>query len=660
MAYRLEGKYTKDQILSLYLNQIPYGSNAYGIESAAQTFFQKSAIDLDLAQSALLAGLPQAPSYYSPYGSHVKDMLARKNIVLDRMRNLGYITVAQRDEAKKEKFEFGQVKNLSTAPHFVLAVREYLDQKYGEDFVLRSGLRVTTTLDTELQDAAEKAVEAGAARNTELYQGTNAALVSQDASTGQVLAMVGSRNFFDKDIDGQFNVATQGLRQPGSALKPFAYLTALSMGYPPQTVVFDVPTQFNASGDPTKDYSPQDYDGAPRGAINFRTALAQSVNVPAVKVLYLTGIDTLLKTLESFGITTLTDPSRYGLSLVLGGGEVKLSELVGAYTVLAQEGIKHKQQLVLKVENSKGDVLEEYQDQAEPVMDPQYPRMINDILSDVKARSGLFQNSLNLTVFPGYDLALKTGTTNDYRDAWAIGYTPSFVTGVWAGNNDNAPMQKKGGSILAAVPILSAYLKDVLPGRAPEAFPAPDEISADRPMLNGQSVVTYINGSQTYPQLHDILYYVNKSDPTGPIPANPQRDSQFTNWETGLFEWADRNITGFSTSTGPFNQPIPAGSVIAETVQPSDTGIAFSAPANGSYVTGTIIPISAHVSADAAIAKLELFFNDSLVDSKLTLPAVYDYQVTLTAGTFNSQNTLRLVATDINGIVFSKEVILYH
>lgn len=628
IAYKLESRFTKDQILTLYLNQIPYGSNAYGIEAAAQTFFQKSATDLTLAESALLASLPNAPSFYSPYGTHVQELMERKNLVLRRMEDLGYITGGERVAAQQAEFTFGKVKNLTQAPHFVLAVKEYLDEKYGEDFVRRSGLKVITTLDLPMQEAAEKAVEAGAKRNEELYKGTNAALVSQDAATGQILAMVGSRDYFDSAIDGQYNVATQGLRQPGSALKPFAYVTALARGYPPQTVLFDTPTDFNATGNPEKRYAPQNYDEKFRGPINFRTALSQSINIPAVKTLYLIGVDGLLKTLQSFGITTLTDPSRYGLSLVLGGGEVHLNELVGAYSVLAQEGVRHRQYMVLRVENRNGEILEEYQDEAEPIMDPAPPRVINDILSDVQARSGLFQNSLNLTVFPGYDVALKTGTTNDYRDAWAIGYTPTLVTGVWAGNNDNTPMEQRGGSILAAVPILSAYLNEVLRARQPEAFPAPDPVISDKPMLNGE----------IYQPLHDILYYVSRSNPTGPAPTNPGRDSQFNNWEIGVQTWALTNPIVF-TSTEP--------------------GITITAPANGSFITESSLQITARVVAAAPITKLDVLFNGTLFDSRSNLPQTYDYQNTIAPGTINSQNTLRIDATDVSGAVLSKEIILY-
>jgi len=542
LANWIEEKYSKDKILELYLNQIPYGSNAYGIESASQSYFNKSAKDLTLAESATLAAMIQAPTYYSPWGAHVKDLMTRKNYALDQMYKLGFIDAKQRDAAKKEKLNFA-TQNIGTikAPHFVMMVKDYLSQKYGDDTVEKGGLKVITTLDWNLQQAAETAVKNGADRNTELYQGKNASLVAQDPKTGQILALVGSKDWFDNSIDGKFNVAVQGLRQPGSSFKPFAYVTAFEKGYSPNTMVFDLPTEFSSYTDTCPlikiDYNtdnplcfhPQNFDGQFRGPINLKDSLAQSINISSVKVLYLAGLSDTIKTAENFGITTLGDPSRYGLSLVLGGGEVKLVDMVEAYSVFSQEGVKHNQVSILEVDDQKGQVLEKYLDQAENVIDPQYPKLINSVLSDSDARSSLFQNSLNLTVFPGRDVALKTGTTNDYRDAWTIGYTPSLVAGVWAGNSDNAPMQKHAGSILAAVPIWSEFMNAALQNYPLEFFNKPDDVVENKPMMDGQYM---ING-----QVHDILYYVNKNDPTGPQPANPASDSQYWNWELPISNW---------------------------------------------------------------------------------------------------------------------------
>jgi len=548
LANWIEEKYTKDKILELYLNQIPYGTNAYGIESASQTYFNKSAKDLSLAESATLAAMIQAPSYYSPWGTHMEELINRKNYVLEQMNKLGFIDKQEEKSAQKIKLVFAsQNIGIIKAPHFVMMVEDYLIQKYGEDIVEKGGLRVITTLDWKLQQIAETAVENGANRNTELYQGKNAALVAQDPKTGQILALVGSKDYFDKSVDGNFNVAVRGLRQPGSSFKPFAYVTAFEKGYSPNTVIFDLPTEFSSYTDVCRlvninyndenplCFHPQNFDGDFRGPINLRNSLAQSINVASVKVLYLAGLNDTIKTAQNFGLTTINDPGRYGLSLVLGGGEVKLIDMVEAYSVFSQEGIKHNQAIILEVDSAKGDILEKYLDQATRVIDQQYPKLVNNILSDIDARAGLFQSSLNLTVFPGRDVALKTGTTNDYKDAWTFGYTPFLTIGVWAGNSDNTPMQKHAGSILAAVPMWSEFMNAALQNYPMEFFNKPDGVQENKPMMNGEYI---ING-----QVHEILYYVDKTNPMGPQPLNPEYDSQFWNWELPLKNWR-KNLPG--------------------------------------------------------------------------------------------------------------------
>ena len=545
LAYWIEKRYSKDEILNLYLNQISYGANAYGIEAASQTYFSKSAKDLNLVEAATLAALPKSPSYYSPWGPHKDELEQRKNYILEEMFKLGFIDKEEKQRAQNTQPKFSnQSLGSIKAPHFVMMIRDYLINKYGEEFVEKGGLKVITTLDWQLQELAEKVVKEGAERNTQLYQGKNAALVAQDPKTGQILALAGSKNYFDVENEGNFNVAVQGLRQPGSTLKPFVYLAAFQKGYSPETIVFDLPTEFssynnicpliniNFNDNNHLCFHPQNFDGKFRGPVNLRTALAQSINVPSVKVLYLAGLRDVLKTLHDFGINTLTDPSRYGLSLVLGGGEVKLIEMVDAYSVLAQEGIKHRQSFILEVKDSSGKTLEKYLDQATRVVEPQYPRMINDILSDIEARSGLFQNSLNLTIFPDREVALKTGTTDDFKDAWAVGYTPSLIVGVWAGNNDNTPMQKQAGSILAAVPIWHEFMVKALENQPIEFFNKPEPVLQSKIMLNGE----YISPEG----IHCILYYVDKNDPLGPPPANPENDPQFLNWELPVRLWQEQ------------------------------------------------------------------------------------------------------------------------
>ncbi len=625
LAWRLEQKYNKDEILELYLNQIPYGSNAYGIEAAAQTYFNKSARDLEPQEIALLVSLPKAPSYYSPWGAHRDELLTRKDFVLDQLQ-----LAADKDKEIPLAPPAVRIK----APHFVIAVQDYLINQYGEDYVRGAGLKVTTTLDWPLQELAEKVAADGASRNTELYQGTNAALVAEDGKTGQVLAMVGSRNYFDTEIDGNFNVATQGLRQPGSAIKPFAYLTAFSKGYTPETVLFDLETEFDTTEKPEKSYKPQNFDEKFRGPVTMRQGLAQSINIPSVKTLYLAGLDETLAAVKKMGITTLTEKSRYGLSLALGGGEVKLAELVSAYSIFSQDGVRRRQSIILQVMDSQGKIIEEFKDQPEPVVEPQLVRLINDILSDTQARSPLFQNSLALTIFPNQEVALKTGTTDDYRDAWAIGYTPSLVAGVWAGNNDNAPMQRRGGSILAAVPIWSAFMNEVLKNYSQETFLRPEIILTDKPALNGQYLVNN--------EIHEILYHVSKNNPQGAAPADPKKDPQFENWEKPVLEWARENA-GLISPTGP------GGPISIEIVSPQ----------SGQFLVSGNLNIDTIIKTQNELIKMEIYLNNQLIEQKSSgLGREVHYQNTI-AAPLENQNKLLIKAFDSSNNSQTKEVIFF-
>src|SRR3989344_785181 len=661
LAFRLENRYSKEEIFNLYLNQIPYGSNAYGIEAAAKTFFGKPAKELTLAEAALLTALPKAPSYYSPYGAHVDELMKRKGLILDRMEENGFINKSDRDQAKKTELVFEKSGTKIKAPHFVIAVQEYLNNKYGEDFVRTTGLKVITTLDWKLQEIAEKIVLEGAKRNEELYKGTNAALIAEDATTGQIITMVGSRDYFDTEIEGNFNVAVQGLRQPGSAIKPFVYLTAFIKGFTPDTVLFDVPTEFAAnnpdcppvfeeknipeniaSENPTEEkidecYHPHNFDEKFRGPVALRDALAQSINVPAVKTLYLAGIDNFLKLIKKFDINTLTERSRYGLSLVLGGGEIKMTELVNAYSVLAQDGIKHKQTMILEVKDFNGKILEEYKKQPEEIVDPRYVRLINDILSDENARRPLYQNSFYLTVFDNHEVAMKTGTTNDYRDAWTFGYTPSLVVGVWAGNNDNAPMQKRGSSILAAVPIWNAFVTEALKDRPTETFIKPESAVSEKKVLNGE-----------YPEIHSILYYVDKNNPAGAEPRNPENDCQFTNWEEAIRDWVSKNA-GFVLNTSAVNVKIPP-----------TINVNLKNPLSGSFIINNQIIIDAEINAPAKITQIEVLFNNAvLYSSVVSHESNYRYQTILRPVIVNLQNLLKITVWDSANNKTEKEIILY-
>ncbi len=661
LAVQLESKYNKDDILGLYLNQIPYGSNAYGIEAASQTYFSISARDLTLEKAATLAALLKAPSYYSPWGTHTKELLNRKNYVLNRMEEAGYISKKQNEQSQKKELVFSPPSlGLIKAPHFSLAVKDYLINRYGEYTVTHGGLNVITTLDMKLQGFAEEAVHAGALRNNELYGSKNAALVAQDPKTGQILALVGSYDYFDIKNDGNFNVATQGLRQPGSALKPFVYMTAFQKGYSPKTILYDVSTEFDTRNDLEHSYRPENFDGAVHGPIAMENALARSLNIPAVKTLYLAGFDNVLNNLHAFGITTLNERWRYGLSLTLGGGEVHLIDLVNAYSTLSQEGIHHTQTLVLKISDNNHNTLEEYHDDTNRVIDPQFPRLITNILSDPELRAPIFGSTLSLTIFPNREVALKTGTSEDHRDAWTVGYTPSLAVGVWAGNNDNTPMIRQGSSILAAVPIWHAFLDKALSLYQEEVFVRPDTISLPtKPMLNGEAEYTPIINGKKYPQLHSILYYIDKNNPLGDIPNNPENDSQFNQWERGVLNWASINIPRFSE----YNLPLPEGtfSSFNELNQQSSASdiptISFLKLHNGDFIRPPLT-IGADISSKEDLARIEFYLNKRIINGFPINGKKYHYEYHV-EGSLDPQNLFELKVITQSGKQGSATLLLF-
>lgn len=548
LALKLEREMSKDQILELYLNEIPYGGNMYGIQEASNTFFKKNAKDLTLAESAYLAAIPQAPTTYSPYGQHTDLLEARKNLVLDRMATLGYISTEEASVAKKEKVAFApaEFRGLN-APHFVFFIKEYLEEKYGgSEKVEKLGLRVTTTLDWELQQKGEEVVKKYALENEKNYNAKNASLVAVDPKTGQILTMVGSRDYFDVENEGNFNVALAH-RQPGSSFKPFVYATAFNKGYTPNTVLFDVPTEFNPScsplqlpGKPKECYMPVNYDDKYLGPMTLRDALAQSRNIPAVKLLYLAGVNDSLETAKKMGIASLKDKNTYGLTLVLGGGEVSLLEMTGAYGVFANDGVRLPETGILKIEDSKGKVLEEFKDQAERVLPENTARTISSILSDNTARIPAYGANSPLYL-PGRDVAAKTGTTNDFRDTWILGYSPNIAVGAWAGNNDNTPINKKVAGLVVA-PMWNAFMKEALAKLPAESFIDPDPTEQNlKPVLRGiwqggSTLASSQGTEQVVTDIHSILYWINKNDPQGS--GSSGNDGQFKNWEYPIQAWA--------------------------------------------------------------------------------------------------------------------------
>jgi 1A family penicillin-binding protein len=483
LSIELDRRYDKNQILEWYLNQVPFGQNAYGAEAASQTYFNKSVSELSLAQAAVLTAMIKGPSYYSPYGSHKAELLVRKDYVLDRMVSEGYITEDESESAKKEQITFEEISDPIKAPHFTLWVKEYLEEKYGEDFLREKGLKVYTSLDWELQQQAEEIVKEESLKNRS-SNADNAALVAIDPKTGKVLAMVGSADYFGDPypegcvsgltctFDPKFNAAVGSSenpgRQPGSSFKPFVYATAFEKGYTDTTTVIDAETNFGNWGG--KDYIPQNYDGKFRGEVTLRQALAQSLNIPAIKVLLnMAGLEDSVKTAQSMGISTLNPP--YGPAIVLGGWEVKLLDMTSAYGVFATEGMQISPVSILKITDSDGNIIEQNKKSLKRVLSVNACRLISDILSDNDARAPIFGYGSSL-YFSDYQVAAKTGTTQDYRDAWTIGYTPSIAVGVWVGNSDNSPINQKTGAMIAA-PIWHKFLAGFLSSHPEENFTEP-------------------------------------------------------------------------------------------------------------------------------------------------------------------------------------------
>lgn len=540
LAIKLEKTISKEKILELYLNENPYGGSIYGIEEASRAYFGKGAADLSLAEAAYLAALPQAPSYYSPYGNHKDKLDERKNLVLERMLENAFINQEDYSIASREKVEFlpRPIENIR-APHFVFFVLDQLREKYGDRAIEEQGLKVTTSLDYELQAKAEAIVKKHALENKTKFNAENASLVAIDPRTGNILTMVGSRDYFDEEIDGNFNIATAH-RQPGSSFKPMVYAASFLKGYTPKTVVFDLPTEFSTTCSPSSQplspgatcYNPGNYDNKFRGPVTFEEALAQSLNIPAVKVLYLTGINRAIELAERMGIESLGDKNQYGLTLVLGGGEVSLLDMTSAYSVFATEGIRAPHQAIVKIENNRGQVVEEPQSDRREVLPQQVARQITGILSSNTLRAPSFGSNSYLH-FPGHDVAVKTGTTNDYKDAWIVGYIPSVAVGAWAGNNNNTSMTKNVAGYIVA-PMWNEFMQEVLKKYPNERFNAPDPELDDslKPVLRGVW--------QSERGIHSILYYIDKDNPRGPSPNNPNNDPQFRLWEPPVISWANR------------------------------------------------------------------------------------------------------------------------
>ena len=555
LSVKIERVLNKDQILAIYLNESPYGGTIYGVEEATQSFFGKSAKDVSIAEAAYIAALPQAPTYLSPYGNHQSDLDQRKNSVLRHMLDNNLITKDEYNIAKEEKVTFlPQAVTGIRAPHFVMYVKDQLVKQFGEEALAERGLKVITTLDYDLQQKAEEIVNRRSLANAEKFKATNAGLVAVNPKNGDLLVMVGSRDYFSKDIEGNFNI-TLASRQPGSSIKPFVYATAFSKGYLPNTILFDVKTQFspaceaNSPSSESPCYSPNNYNNKFRGPVSMRNALAGSLNIPAVKTLYLAGIKNTLKLAADMGLTTLNDPERYGLTLVLGGGEVRLLDMTYAYGVFANDGLKAEPRSILEIEDNQGNSIYESQVSAKQVIDKNVALMINNVLSDNVARTPLW-GANSIVYFSNRDVAVKSGSTNNLRDAWVMGFTPNLAVGTWSGNNNNSPM---GGGLsgLITAPTWKEFMDYALDKIPDEKFSQPQiDLTGIKPIIRGEYIdsavlltkmndsgTTTVNMGDILNNIHSILYFVNKDNPRGPYPENPNNEGQYHNWEYAVQKW---------------------------------------------------------------------------------------------------------------------------
>lgn len=480
LAILVESQFSKDEILEMYLNQVNYGGPVYGIEQAAITFFGKNAKNLTLAESAFLAGLPQAPSRYSPFANDVASAYLRRGEVLRRMREEGYISVEQEQQAGSEELVFNNSRIKIAAPHFVMYVRELLAQKYGEEMVNTGGMVVRTTLDLGMQQVVQDLVSQEVDGLARLKVSNGAAMVTKPR-TGEIMAMVGSRNYYDFEHDGQVNVTIRH-RQPGSSIKPLTYATAMEYyGFTPATLIQDQPVTYKFRGGP--DYSPKNYDGKFHGSVTLRESLASSYNIPAVKLLHEIGLDAMIDQGEKMGISTWTNRSRLGLSLTLGGGEVRMTEMMQLYGTFANEGVSVATNPFLEILDYKGRSL--YRNQCaldnkcegvgKRALSSATSYQISHILSDNAARASAF-GVHSVLYIPNQQVAVKTGTTNNLRDNWTFGYTKDYVVGTWVGNNDNRPMSYVASGVTGASPMWQKIMLTLLDPEHPHAFRVPDTL----------------------------------------------------------------------------------------------------------------------------------------------------------------------------------------
>jgi len=664
LSMQIEAKYKKDEILLMYLNEAPYGGAAWGVGTASEQYFGKPVAELNLVESAILAGLPQRPSVYSPFSTTPKAYVARTKHVLDRMLQDGYINTDQFNETLKmvEEYKFYDNSSKIISPHFIFWVKEELAKKYGEDVVEGGGLKITTTLDLKLQNEVQKIVSEEIDKAEKMGISNGAALVV-DPITGQVLAMVGSRGYNSDKTDGNFNVVTQGLRQPGSAIKPITYLTAIKKGWTAGSLIMDTPVTF-AGTQGQKDYIPQNYTGKFLGPMSLRKALGNSINTTAVKMLANVGLQNMLQQAFEMGLTTLEPTkenlSKYGLAVTLGGAEVKMIDLAAAYSSFANTGWKRELTGVLKVEDKNGRVMEEYrQVDSKRVMTPQEAFIISNILSDNSARELTF-GAVSGLIIPNYQVAVKTGTTNEKRDNWAIGWTPNLLTAVWVGNNDNSQMKQVASGVSGATPIWKRIMLLALPQRLKQDFPIPDKIvSMEVDRLSGYPAHDGFSSRQEYfidgtqPKTTDPIHMklkICKGDKAGlatpqDIASNNFEEKEYISlkeddpvskdgknrWQEGIDGWI--NLQQDKNKYQPPADYCRTDGMVT---------IGFDTPVHQMTV-GNNFDVKLHTSSLKKIVEVKLWVND--VEKKVWTEKPYETSLSLEDGLY----TLKVRATDKDG-----------
>ena len=633
LSVQIERRFTKDQILQIYLNEIPYGGTAWGAEAASNQYFNKHVWELDLVESAILAGFPQRPSVYSPFGPDPEAYIERTKSVLRRMKEDSYITEKQEADAIKKlpKVKFAKFGEGITAPHFSLYVKQLLEERYGEKLVQEGGLQVTTSLDIKLQSMAQKVVKDEVKKNGKALRMSNGAVVIQNTKTGEILAMVGSKDYFAKDIQGNFNVASQGVRQPGSALKPFNYLTGFKKGYTPATMFLDVSTDFGGG------YKPGNYDDRFHGPQSVRNSLGNSYNVPAVKMLGVNGVSDMIGTLQDFGVTTLNDPNQYGLSLTLGGGAIKMLELNNAFAILGNMGKEVKPTAILKIADSNGKIIEEFKadefikSEGKQVVTPEHAYLVDHILADRTAKYAAYGTFWADRLNFRSDIAVKTGTSELKIDNGAFGTTPSYTVGTWVGNNNNTPMHPSLSSgVTGAAPIWRTIMENVLKGKQVENFKRPagvvsfkvDAITGQKPLKGARTKIDLFARWQPPPE-NSMTVKKRICKPSGLL-ANESCEKAGKAVDKVYFVLTDPYIDIFRPGSKQC-RPCPPTKVDTRTYSSSgssDLKVIISSPTDGAIV-GKDFDINVTATGPDPITKVEFFVGGSATPDAVDNVAPY-------------------------------------